>query len=158
VAATAECTPGPIDRCRNLNDAGAMTRSPMPLADDAPVLLRAALRFRDGASLEEMTSSLADLEEALREVSSATQDAADSLIPRARIDESAAQRYARAAAAWPRLGKGAPPTHERQAELLTAFDDARAALRAAAGRCRRARELLTSTIRASGGDLPDLHA
>jgi hypothetical protein len=110
---------------------------------------------RDGP-LEPITSLLLELEEALRAMSTATQDAAHSLIPAGRVDESVAERYARAEESWRRRGDGPPPTHERQAELLSAFDDARATLRAAAECCRRARRLLASTLHAPGDQPVDL--
>ncbi len=135
-----------------------MTRSLISLDDEARAVLEAARGLRDGGSLEAIASSLLDLEGALRAVSSATQAAAHCLIPPGRIDESVAQRYARAAERWPRRGDGMPPTHERQAELLTAFDDARATILAAAECCRRAREILASTARASGEQPADLQA
>jgi hypothetical protein len=124
-----------------------MTQSSMPLADDASRLLEATLRVRDDASVGALASALGDVEQALRALSSATQEAAHSLIPPARIDESVVNRYARAAEVWPRPFGAPPPTHERQAELLTALDDARATVRAAAECCRRAREILASTAR-----------
>lgn len=123
-----------------------MTRTSTPLTDDASAPLGPALELRD-ASGEALTSSLAEIEAALRALGSAMQEAAHSLIPPGRIDESVANRYARAAEAWPRPRGGATPTYERQAELLGAFDDARATLRAAAECCRRTREILTSILR-----------
>jgi hypothetical protein len=117
-----------------------MTPSSAPLA---PAL-------RDGASPDALMSSLVDTEEALRAISSTMQAAAHRLIPPGRVDERVAQRFARAGEAWPGGGDAAPPTPERQAELLAALDDARASLRAAAECCRRAREILASTVHASG--------
>jgi hypothetical protein len=100
-----------------------------------------------GPAVELLTSSLADVEEALRTLSGATQHAADALIPPRRIDESASSRYARAALSWPDHGDGAlPPSYERQAQILTALHDAAATLRAGAECCRRARDILASTI------------
>ena len=58
--------------------------------------------------------------------------------------ESVSRRYARAAASWPR--DGVAPSYERQAQLLTALHDAGATLRAGAECCRRARDILASTI------------
>ncbi len=152
----AKCRSAPIDRCRPAGDAAVMTHSFMSLTDDAPAA--AAGRPSDDGSLDAITSLLVELEEALRAMSTATQDAAHSLIPPGRIDESVAERYARAAESWPRRGDGAPPTHERQAELLSAFDDARAALRAASECCRHARQTLASTLHAPGDQPSDLQA
>jgi hypothetical protein len=121
-----------------------------PLADDASALLSAATRLRDDAtepaSVGLIASSLSDVEEALRALSGATRDVADALIPPGGIDESVSRRYARAATSWPRDGGGAPPSHERQAQILTALHDAGATLRASAECCRRARDILDSTI------------
>jgi hypothetical protein len=122
----------------------------MSLDDDARAVLEAAVGLRDGPSPDAIASSLLDLEEALRTVGAATEDATHCLVPPGRIDESVAQRFARAAERWPRRVGGVPPSHERQAELLTAFDDARATILAAAECCRRAREILASTTQASG--------
>jgi hypothetical protein len=97
-------------------------------------------------SVEQLTSSLADVEEALRALSDATNRAADELIPPAGIGEGASRRYARGAASWPRHGGGAAPSYERQAQILTALHDAAATLRAGAECCRRAREILASTV------------
>jgi hypothetical protein len=121
-----------------------MNRHRTPFADDAPALPAAATS--EAASVERITSSLADVEEALRALGAATHHAADALIPPARIDESVSRRYARAAAAWPRRGDGPPPSYERQAQLLAALHDAGATLRAGAECCRRARDILASTI------------
>jgi hypothetical protein len=98
------------------------------------------------ASVELITCSLADVEEALRALSGATHHAADALIPPAHIDESASRRYARAVASWPRHGDCPPPSYERQAQILTALHDAGATLRAGAECCRRARDILASTL------------
>jgi hypothetical protein len=84
--------------------------------------------------------------EALRALSDATNHAADALIPPASIGEGAARRYARAAASWPLHGEGAPPSYERQAQILAALHNAAATLRPGAERCRRAREIMASTI------------
>lgn len=146
----ADCRPAPIDRRGPARDAAAMTSSLVSLDDDAPALLDAARGLREGASLEAIATSLVRLEEALRAVSSATLDASHTVVPPGRIDESVAHRFARAAEHWPRRDRVVPPSHERQAELLTAFDDARATIRAAAECCRRAREILASTMRAPG--------
>jgi len=126
-----------------------MNRYHTPLADDASALLAAAAK-RDAdasepASVELLASWLSDVEETLRALSDATQHAVDALIPRASIDESASQRYARAAASWPRHGGGALPSYERQAELLATLHDAGATLRAGAEHCRRASNILRST-------------
>ena len=126
-----------------------MTHSSILVARDAP--------GTGERSLERIPPLLLELEEALRAMSAATQDAAHTVIPPGRGHESPAERYARAAESWPLRGGGAPPTHERQAELLSAFADARASLRAAAECCGRARSILASTLPASGGRPADLH-
>jgi hypothetical protein len=145
-----DCSAAPIDGCSAAGNAAGMNRHRTPLADDAAALLAAAERLHPDpaapASIEVLTSSLADVEEALRALSDATKHAADALIPPAGIGEGASRRYARAAASWPRDGGGEPPSYERQAQILTALHDAGATLRAGAECCRRARAILASTI------------
>ena len=119
-----------------------------PLADDASALLAAATRLEDDScepvSVEPVTSALADAEEAMRVLSVAIEHAADALIPPGSTGESVSRRFARAAASWPR--DGAPPSYERQAQILTALHEAGATLRGGAERCRRARDILASTV------------
>jgi hypothetical protein len=112
------------------------------LADVVAELHTVATRLEDETdpcSVDLVTSSLNDVERALRDLSGAIDRAADALIPPGTIGESVSRRYARAAAAWPRAGHGSPPSHERQAQLLSAIHDAAATLRAGAECCRRAR-------------------
>ena len=129
-------------------DASEMNRYRTPLADDASALLAAATTLRaaasEPASVELVTSELADVEEALRVLSVAIEHAADALIPPGSIGESVSRRFARAAASWPRYG--AAPSYERQAQILTALHEAGATLRGGAERCRRARDILASTV------------
>jgi hypothetical protein len=140
------CSPAPIDRCRHAGNDCDMNVSAMPLADDASALLAAAMRLEDDAnepgSVALVASALGDVEQALRALGCATQHAADALIPPGAPHEGPSRRYARAAATWQRLGGGPPPTHERQAQILTALHDAAATLRAGAECCRRARDIL----------------
>jgi hypothetical protein len=128
-------------------NASQMNRHRTAPPDDTSAL-PAAARLQDDASepasVELLASSLADVEKALRALSGATEHAADALIPPGNIGESVSRRYARAAASWPR--DGVPPSYERQAQLLTALHDAGATLRAGAECCRRARDILASTI------------
>jgi hypothetical protein len=137
-----------MDRCAMAGNASEMNRYRTPLADDASALLAAATRLQDDASepvsVELVTSALADVEEALRVLNVAIEHATNALIPPGSIGESVSRRYARAAASWPR--NGAPPSYERQAQILTALHDAGATLRVGAERCRRAREILASTV------------
>jgi hypothetical protein len=150
VLMASDCSAAPIDGCLTAGKARGMNRHRTPLADDAAALLEAAERLQPDpaapASIEVLTSSLADVEEALRALSDATQHAADVLIPPAGIGEGASRRYARAAATWPRHGGGEPLSYERQAQILTALHDAGATLRAGAECCRRARAILAATI------------
>jgi hypothetical protein len=145
-----ECSVAPIDARGMAGNAPGMNGYRTALADDASALLAAATELRadssEPASVELLTSTLADVEEALRALSGASRHAADALIPPRRIDETASGRYARAAASWPDHGDGAPPSYERQAQILTALHDAAATLRAGAECCRRARDVLASTI------------
>ena len=145
-----ECSAAPIDRCATAGNAPRMNRYRTPLADDAAALLAPATRLQpdpgEPGSVELLTSSLADVEKALRALSGATEHAADALIPPASVGEGASRRFARAAASWPRHGDGASPSYERQAQILTALHDAGATMRAGAECCRRARDILASTI------------
>ena len=137
-----------MDRCAMAGNASAMNRYRTPLADDASALLVAATRLDDDScepvSVEPVTSALADAEEALRVLSVAIEDAADAPIPPGSTGESVSRRYARAAASWPRYG--AAPSYERQAQILTSLHEAGATLRRGAERCRRARDILASTL------------
>jgi hypothetical protein len=140
------CSPAPIDRCAHAGNDCNMTVSAMPFADDASALLAAATRLEDDAnkpgSVALVASALDDVEQALRALGCATQHAAAALIPPGAAHEGPSRRYARAAATWQRLGGAPPPTHERQAQILTALHDAAATLRAGAECCRRARDIL----------------
>ena len=140
-----DCGPAPMDRCAMAGNASEMNRYHTPLADDASALLAAATRLRDDASDPvSVASALADVEEALRVLSVAIEHAAHALIPPGSIGESVSRRYARAAASWPR--HSAPPSYERQVQILTALHEAGATLRGGAERCRRARDILASTV------------
>jgi hypothetical protein len=130
-----------------------MKPSTMPFADDAAGLRAAAMRLDDDAagpaSVDVVATSLADVERALRALSHAIDHAGDALIPPARGGEAAAARHARAAAEWPRVGAGGPPSHERQAHLLSSLHEAAATIRAAAECCGRARRIVESTVACS---------
>jgi hypothetical protein len=67
--------------------------------------------------------------------------AAAALLPPAGPDDGICGRY-RAAGDARRAGGSAPPSYERQAEILACLHDAGATLRAAAECCERARRLL----------------
>ncbi len=142
-----ECSPAPIDARGTGGNALGMNGYRTPVADDAPALPAAATRLQadpsQPASVESLASTLTDVEEALRTLGGATRHAADALIPPRRLDESASNRYARAAESWP---DGAPPSYERQAQILAALHDAAATIQASAECCRRARGILASTI------------
>jgi hypothetical protein len=120
------------------------------LAHDSLTLLSAAERLRHGAGERTCASLLPDalgcIEQSLRALSGACQEAAHALIPPGGHDESIAWRYARAAADWPGARDGTGPSHERQAQLLATLHDTATALHAAAERCARARELVTATM------------
>jgi hypothetical protein len=127
------------------------------MPDDRPLtpnntaaLLAAATRPQPDpaqpGSVEVLTSSLANVEDALRALSDATTHAADALIPPANSGEGASRRYARAAASWPRTRDEPPPSYERQAQILSALHDAGATIRAGAECCRRARKILASPV------------
>jgi hypothetical protein len=131
-----------------VGDSPGMNGYRTPLAEDASALLAAATTLQpdEPETIELLTSSLADVEKALRALSGATQHAADALIPPASIGEGASRRYARAAVSWPLDGEDVPPSYERMAQILTALHDAAATLRASAECCRRARDILASAI------------
>jgi hypothetical protein len=119
-------------------------------AHDALTLLSAAERLQQGtgdrACATIVPAALECVEQSLRALSRGCDGAANAFIPPGAHDESISRRYARAAADWPGARDGAGPSYERQAELLASLHDASAALRTAAERCARARDLLTTTM------------
>jgi hypothetical protein len=136
-----------MDHVERVGDRCGMIRFSMAV-DDASALLTTATpgEVAETTSVEQVSSWLEDVDQALRALSRGTQRAADGLIPPGAIDESPARRYARAAATRVRIDDGPAPSYERQAQILTALHDAGATLRAAAECCRRARQILDSTI------------
>jgi hypothetical protein len=122
-------------------------------AQASPRLLSAAERLRDLAGEGGCAALLPDafdrIARSLRALDGGCARAAHALIPPG-DDDSVSARYARAAAGWPGTGEGGGPSHERQAELLAALDDAGATLRAAAERCARTSDLLAATMDAAG--------
>jgi hypothetical protein len=117
------------------------------LTENARALRSAAERVEreagDPASAFQAAHALRCVEEALHALRRACHAAGRSIIPPAAVHESISARYARAAANWP---GATAPSHEQQARLLTALDDAAAALRAGAEATARASEVLTSTV------------
>lgn len=97
-------------------------------------------------SPREVATSLVDVEATLRALDRTCLAAAAALLPRATVDQDICARFGASAAAWEAEG-AAPPSHERQAEILACLHDAGATLRAAAARCQRARILLQDTCR-----------
>jgi hypothetical protein len=95
-----------------------------------------------------LPAAIAGMEQSLRALDRGCSRAASSLIRGFGDDDTISDRYARAAADWPLATTGVGPSYERQAQLLAALDDAGAALRAAAGACARAGELLAATVEA----------
>jgi hypothetical protein len=126
------------------------------LVHASPRLLSAAEHVRELAGERGCAALLPDafdrIAQSLRALDGGCARAAHALIPPG-DDDSSSARYARAAAAWPLAGEGGGPSHERQAELLAALDDAGMALRAAAERCARTRDLLAATMDAAGNSL-----
>ena len=120
------------------------------LADDADALRSAAQRLHDRtldpAWAASVPVTLAAIESALTALSRTAYAAAHALVPPGNSDDSAADRYARAAAVWPSPRDGAGPSHEQQARVLASLHDAGAALRAAAGHCGRAAESVAATM------------
>jgi hypothetical protein len=90
--------------------------------------------------------SLVDVEATLRGLDRTCLAAAAALLPPAALDQDICTRFAASAAAWEGDG-AAPPSYERQAEILSCLHDAGATLRAAAECCQRARTLLEDTCR-----------
>ena len=119
-------------------------------AHDSLALLSAAERLQrlagDRACAASLPDALACIEQSLRALSGGCERAAHALIPPAGLDASICSRYARARADWPGAPAGAGPSYEQQAELLVSLGDAGAALRAAAERCARTRDLLLATM------------
>jgi len=119
-------------------------------ANDALTLLSVAERLQQGtadrASATFVPAAFECVEQSLRALSRGCDGAANAFIPPGAHDESISLRYARAGADWPGARDGAGPSYERQAELLASLHDASAALRTAAKRCARARDLLTTTM------------
>lgn len=135
--------------------AGASTLNVMndpriPFANDALTLLSAAERLQqatgDRACAALVPAAFDCVEQSLHALSRGCDGAASVFIPPGAHGESISRRYARAAADWPGARDGAGPSYERQAELLAALHEASAALRTAAKRCARARDLLITTM------------
>jgi len=127
-----------------------MDDSRMRLAHDSLSLLSAAESLQrlagDRACAASLPDALACIEQSLRALNGGCLRAAHALIPPAGHDASICSRYARARADWPGARDGAGPSYERLAELLASLDDTGAALRAAAERCARTRDLLLATM------------
>jgi hypothetical protein len=121
----------------------------IPTSTDAAALLAAAERLEEAApdatSPRLVAASLVDVEATLRALDRTCLAAASALIPRPEGYDRICARYAAAAGHW---DDGEPPSYERQAQILACLHDSGATLRAAAERCRRARTLLQTTIRA----------
>lgn len=100
-----------------------------------------------------MATSLVDVEATLRALDRTCLTAAAALLPPAKLDVGICARYSASAAAW-RADGAEPPSHERQAEIVSCLHDAGATLRAAAECCQRARLLIED---ACGGRSVDTH-
>jgi len=128
----------------------SFTDDALALLDDSLQLLSAAARFArhadERASAGLMPSSLGLVEETLYALGRGCDHAASALIPPGDVWQTASRRFALSADAWPALTGGAAPSHERQAQLLSALGETRDALRVAAERCGAARTILESTI------------
>jgi hypothetical protein len=86
----------------------------------------------DRTGAVDLPAALASVEQALGALSRTYEEAARSLVPSGDPFESSSFRFARAARAWP---TAVGPSHERQAELLSALHAAAASLRAARHAC-----------------------
>ena len=117
---------------------------------DSLALLSTAERLQrlagDRACAASLPDALGCIEQSLRALSGGCERAAHALVPPAGLDASICSRYGRARADWPGARDGAGPSYERQAELLASLDDAGAALRVAAERCARTRDVLLATM------------
>ena len=92
-------------------------------------------------SPRQVATSLVDVEATLRALDRTCIAAAAALLPPAELGVDICARYRASAAAW-EADDAAPPSYERQAEILSCLHDAGATLRAAAECCQRARVLL----------------
>jgi hypothetical protein len=124
-------------------------------ANNAQTLLSAAERLQhdtgDRACATFVPAALDCVEQSLHTLSRGCEGAADVFIPPGAHGESISLRYARATADWPGARDGAGPSYERQAQLLASLHDVGAALRNAAERCARARDLLVTTMESPVG-------
>ena len=114
----------------------------------------------DRACASYLPAALLRIEQTLDALSHGCQAAARSLVPANDHFESWSTRFARAARAWPAAYEGTGPSYERQAQLLTALDDAGASLRAARRDCASAREMVAATMEAPAepAGVPPFHA
>jgi hypothetical protein len=120
------------------------------LADDADAIRSTAQRLHDQAAdpacAPLVPAALEAIEDALTKLSRTCYTMAHAFVPLGDSDTSIAERYARAAMAWPSPRGGTGPSHEQQARVLSSMQEAAAALRAAAARCRRAADNLAATM------------
>jgi hypothetical protein len=127
-----------------------MTDPASRLADNADTLRSAAQRLHnetvDPACAAFVPATLNAIEDALTTLSRTCFAAANVFVPSGDSDTGIAERYARAATAWPSPRSGTGPSHEQQARVLSSLHDAGAALRAAAAHCGRAADNLSATM------------
>jgi hypothetical protein len=101
---------------------------------------------QSSGSPREVATSLVDVEATLRALDRTCLAAAAALLPPATPDRDICMRFGASAAVWEADG-AAPPSYERQAEILACLHDAGATLRAAAECCERARGLLEDAVK-----------
>jgi hypothetical protein len=140
------CSGPPIDFRNQVVNAHRMPTTHEYLPSSAATVLEAAreLERAAGASTtpEAVAAALDDLAATLAALDRSCLLAASGLIPPGDVDAGICERYRRAASRWP--GGGPAPSYERQAAILASLDDTGAVLRAAAKRCRHARDVLAS--------------
>jgi hypothetical protein len=116
------------------------------LPSNAATVLAAARELERAAGPpagpEDVAAALDDLEATLVALDRSCMLAASGLIPSGDRHDGSCDRYRRAASRW--TGSGPTPSYERQAAILASLHETGAILRAAAKRCRHARDVLTS--------------
>jgi hypothetical protein len=132
------------------SNVASMTDRSRQLTASADALRAAAQRLHDDAAdpacAQLVPAALEAIGDALTTLSRSCYAAAHTLVPLGDSEDTIAERFARAATAWPSPRDGAAPSYERQARVLSSLHDAGAALRVAAGHCARAADNVAVTM------------
>jgi hypothetical protein len=116
-------------------------------AHDLRVATEAVARVDGDVGIADLLARLERLGEALRATGGAYEAAASRVVPAAQpLDHGIADRYARAAAAWP---AAPPPSHEQFAAALASLHAAADAARLASRRCEDARNAIDALGKAA---------